>query len=359
MSNQTKRFAGEIGIHYPLHVLNRYSLPELIGLADRAWQTLGKIGFTQIWTNDNLEYRSVLASSAAIVARLPVKLGTAVTVPYFRNPVDLAMAFATISELTNGREISLGLGPGSRSILSHQVDRAKPLTIMAELAVALRKLFAGEALRSDQIPALASYFHLNAEEYALRFKTQSPIRLYYGPSLLKPAVLELIARHFDGVIMQTLYGIADMNASLVRLQSARSQSTLGEPLRKIMLLNASVSRDGQAARQHAKRFVSHIVSGWPDKVLEAKGIDPQAIQAVRRAYAENRGVDYAASLTPDEAVDRLIIAGTAAECTERIAELFSLAAGDEFTQIVIGVPLGPDIPEVIELWGKKILPALR
>lgn len=359
MSNQTKRFAGEIGIHYPLHVLNRYSLPELIGLADRAWQTLGKLGFTQIWTNDNLEYRSVLASSAAIVARLPVKLGTAVTVPYFRNPVDLAMAFATISELTNGREISLGLGPGSRSILSHQVDRAKPLTIMAELAVALRKLFAGEALRSDQIPALASYFHLNAEEYALRFKTQSPIRLYYGPSLLKPAVLELIARHFDGVIMQTLYGIADMNASLVRLQSARSKSTLGEPLRKIMLLNASVSRDGQAARQHAKRFVSHIVSGWPDKVLEAKGIDPQAIQAVRRAYAENRGVDYAASLTPDEAVDRLIIAGTAAECTERIAELFSLAAGNEFTQIVIGVPLGPDIPEVIELWGKKILPALR
>jgi 5,10-methylenetetrahydromethanopterin reductase len=126
-----------------------------------------------------------------------------------------------------------------------------------------------------------------------------------------------------------------------------------------MLLNASVSRDGKAARQHAKRFVSHIVSGWPDEVLEAKGIDPQAIQTVRRAYAENRGVDYAASLTPDEAVDRLIIAGTAAQCSERMAELFSLAARDGFTQVAIGVPLGPDIPEVIDLWGKEILPALR
>jgi hypothetical protein len=69
-------------------------------------------------------------------------------------------------------------------------------------------------------------------------------------------------------------------------------------------------------------------------------------------YADNRGVDYVAWLTPDEVADRLIIAGTAAQCSERIAELFSLAAGDEFTQIVIGVPLGPDIPEVIELWGK-------
>jgi alkanesulfonate monooxygenase SsuD/methylene tetrahydromethanopterin reductase-like flavin-dependent oxidoreductase (luciferase family) len=359
MSNPIKQFTGEIGIHYPLHVLNRYSLPELIGLAETAWQMMGKFGFNQVWTNDNLEYRSVLVSSAAIVMRLPVKLGTAVTVPYFRNPVDLAMAFATISEITNGREISLGLGPGSRSILAHQVERVKPLVIMAELATALRKLFSGESLRSSEIPVLASYFHMNAEQYALRFKTQSPIRLYYGPSLLKPAVLDLIARHFDGVILQTLYGIADMEASLARLQEARAQSSLGEPLRKVMLLNASISRDGQAARQHAKRFVSHVASGWPDEVLKTKGIDPQAIQAVRQAYAENRGVDYAVSLTPDEAVDRLIIAGTPAQCTERIAELFSLAARDGFAQITLGVPLGPDIPEVIDLWGTEILPALR
>jgi len=105
MAKQEKKFTGEIGIHYPLHVLNRYSLPQLIGLAERALQTMGQFGFSQVWTNDNLEYRSVLASSAAIVARLPVKLGTAVTVPYFRNPVDLAMAFQTISELMDGREI--------------------------------------------------------------------------------------------------------------------------------------------------------------------------------------------------------------------------------------------------------------
>jgi alkanesulfonate monooxygenase SsuD/methylene tetrahydromethanopterin reductase-like flavin-dependent oxidoreductase (luciferase family) len=358
MSEPTKQFTGEIGIHYPLHVLNRYSLPELISLAEIAWRTMGKFGFSQVWTNDNLEYRSVLASSAAIVARLPVKLGTAVTVPYFRNPVDLAMAFATISELMDGREISLGLGPGSRSILTHQVERTKPLAIMGELAPALRTLFSGAALKTSEIPVLASYFHLNAEQYALRFRARSPIRLYYGPSLLKPVVLDLIARHFDGVILQTLYGITDMEASLAHLQDARAQSSLAEPLRKVMLINASVSRDGQAARQHAKRFVSHIVSGWPDEVLKLKGIDPQAIQAVRRAYAENRGVDYASTLTPDEAVDRLIIAGTPAQCQSRIAELFSLAAREGFTQIALGVPLGPDIPEVIDLWGKEILPAL-
>jgi hypothetical protein len=39
--------------------------------------------------------------------------------------------------------------------------------------------------------------------------------------------------------------------------------------------------------------------------------------------------------------------------------LFSFAMRHEFSEIVIGVPLGPDIPEVIDLWGKEILPALR
>lgn len=358
MANPSKRFVGEIGLHYPLHVLNRYSLPELIDIAERAWRSLREFGFTRVWTNDNLEYRSVLASSAAILARLPVKLGTAVTVPYFRNPIDVAMAFATMAELSNGRAISLGLGPGSRSILARHVVRAKPLATMAETAVALRTLFSGETLPRDRIPLLAEYFHLNAEHYALRFKTPAPIHLYYGPSLLKPAVLDLIARHFDGVILQTLYGLDDMEASLTRIESARAQFHSLQPLRKTMLVNASVSRDGPAARRHAKRFVSHIASGWPDETLKAKGIDPRAIQAVRRAYRENRGVDAASTLTPDEAVDRLIIAGAADQCVERLRGLFDFAARHSFGEIVIGVPLGPDVPEAIELWSKEILPAL-
>jgi hypothetical protein len=57
MSKSSAQFTGELGIHYPLHVLNRYSLPELIDLADRALKTLGQYNFTRAWTNDNLEYR--------------------------------------------------------------------------------------------------------------------------------------------------------------------------------------------------------------------------------------------------------------------------------------------------------------
>ena len=68
-------FTGEIGIHFPLHVLNRYSLPELITLAERSRNILGQHGFTQVWTNDNLEYRSVLASFSGIGGPAAAKTG--------------------------------------------------------------------------------------------------------------------------------------------------------------------------------------------------------------------------------------------------------------------------------------------
>lgn len=359
MASSSGRYVGEIGIHFPLHVLNRYSLPELIDLARHARLKLEPFGFARVWTNDNLEYRSVLTASAALMARLPLKLGTAITAPYFRNPIDLASAFATLSEIMDGRQIFLGLGPGSRSILAHQVERTRPLTLMAELAGALRALFNGGSIHRDDIPSLAGYFHLNAENYTLRFKPRSPIHLYYGPSLLKPAVLNLIARHFDGVVLQTLYGLRDMEATLASLSRYRGEIAGMPPLSKVMLLNASVSRDAQAARNHAKRFVSHIVSGWPDEVLQHRGIDPESIRSVRQAYAENRGVDHAAALTPDDAVDRLVIAGSAKTCLERIAEMFSLAEREGFTEVALGVPLGPDVGEAIDLWSQDIFPRLR
>jgi hypothetical protein len=58
-------------------------------------------------------------------------------------------------------------------------------------------------------------------------------------------------------------------------------------------------------------------------------------------------------------VDRLIISGTPAECIGRLQNLFQLAAQHGFSEISIGVPLGPDVPEAIDLWGTEILPALQ
>ncbi len=355
-------FNGELGLQCPLHVLNRYSLPELLHLVEHAWSSLKRFNFTRVWTNDNLEYRNIFVASASIVNRVPVRLGTAVTFPYARNPIDMAGAFAALSELMNGQEISLGIGTGTRSIAGEQVEMIKPVTMVAEILHCLKALLAGQEIRRDEFPALSDYFHLKAKSYRLRFKALAPVRLYYGGfGTPGPRLTRIVGENCDGAIRGTrLTRDIEQNLGIFRaFEKARSDSGIQEPMRKVMIVNASISNDRNAARNHAKRFASHVLCDERDDVLEKIGIDLNTIQPLRRAYASNQGVDVGASLVPDQAIDKVVIAGAPKDCVERIASLFEVAERNHFSQVLIGVPLGPDVNEVIDLWGKTILPAVK
>ena len=98
-----KKFNGDVGLQFTLHIANQYSVPEVIRLAE----TARDFGFDQVWVNDNLCHRNIFVVLAATAAKVPIRLGTAILVPYFRNPVDLADSIAAITELTDGRELSI------------------------------------------------------------------------------------------------------------------------------------------------------------------------------------------------------------------------------------------------------------
>jgi len=51
-----------------------------------------------------------------------------------------------------------------------------------------------------------------------------------------------------------------------------------------------------------------------------------------------------------------VFAGTPEECIEHCSELKGHLADLNFDQLVIGVPLGPDIPEALRLLGKEVIP---
>lgn len=83
-------FNGEVGLQFTAHIANHYTVPQWIEIAALAQRH----NFSQLWVNDNLGHRNIFVILAAIAARVLVKLGTAILVPYFRNPVDTADALA-------------------------------------------------------------------------------------------------------------------------------------------------------------------------------------------------------------------------------------------------------------------------
>src|ERR1051325_6929705 len=119
-------FNGQLGLQFVTHLANHYRVPDLVRLARFALDR----GFEHIWVNDNIRYRSQLVVLTAIAAKVPVELGTAIMVPYFHNPLDVADSVAALSELCEGREIGVGIARGDLGQSPQHVQSLKPLAMV-------------------------------------------------------------------------------------------------------------------------------------------------------------------------------------------------------------------------------------
>jgi alkanesulfonate monooxygenase SsuD/methylene tetrahydromethanopterin reductase-like flavin-dependent oxidoreductase (luciferase family) len=170
-------YSGELGLQFTTHIANHYTVPQWIELAELAH----KNNFDQVWVNDNLGYRNVFVILTAIASRVPIKLGTAILVPYFRNPVDTADAFAALSELVDGREISVGIARGDYAQAGNQINLVKPISMVKETVHCMKRLFEGKTVGYRDYPVLSSFYQLKKDSSIhLRFSPKAPIRFYSG-----------------------------------------------------------------------------------------------------------------------------------------------------------------------------------
>ena len=117
------------------------AVPEMVALAQRA----ERAGYDSVWVAETRLTRDAVAPVAAIALGTErLKVGTGIVNVYTRNPVLLALTFATLDELAPGR-IVMGLGAGSPRVLAPQgVEFARPLTRLREYCEVIPRLIAGE-----------------------------------------------------------------------------------------------------------------------------------------------------------------------------------------------------------------------
>jgi alkanesulfonate monooxygenase SsuD/methylene tetrahydromethanopterin reductase-like flavin-dependent oxidoreductase (luciferase family) len=354
-------FNGEVALQFTTHLANHYTVPRWIEIADLA----RRHNFSQLWMNDNLGHRNVFVNLAAIASQVPVKLGTAIMVPYFRNPVDAADALAAISELTGGREISVGIARGDYAQAGHQIDMVKPIAMVKETVECLQRLFAGDAVCYGDYPALASYFHLKpGATMRLGFAPQAPIRFYTGGN--GPRIMEIAGRIMDGVLIGGFYiplvRSGKLRALLDKAEQGRQQAGRQTPLRKVCEINVSVSRDGEKARIFPRRYIAHMLLvldalGFSDEDFSSLGIEPQAVAKVKQAFDDGQTIETVAPLISDGMLDAGFIAGTPAQCRPALEEMCARAQEYGFDQICLA-KLGPDYSESIQILAKELLPGI-
>lgn len=278
-------------------------------------------------------YRDGAALAAAIGSRTnTVRLGTSVFPIYTRTPFQLAMATATLEEVSSGRMGYLGLGLGYRSrtetYFGMKIER--PLARMREYVEIIRLLLSGEDtsyqgqfFRFDGFPKL----------------TPQPLAvpIYFGSS--GPRMIGLAGQIADGVILNSLPTREHIQHVKEALRQGAERA--GRDPASLTIASSviySVSDDLNEAITAAKEDVLFYL-GYPEinPILEQSGLMDVG-EEIRQVYRE-RGKEAALALVTRPLLDSLAVYGNAERCREGLKAL--MGAGIDLPIIrVSNVPYG-------------------
>jgi 5,10-methylenetetrahydromethanopterin reductase len=337
--------------------------PETAAYAKRA---ISQYPFEKIWLPDHLTHENVFVSLAAIIAETSAHVGTSVTNPFCRTPVDLASSFAALSHLAGERGITIGIGGGSPS--SDMIRKRGRVGVLREIVLFLRELFAGRKATLGDFPHLADFFRLDPVAQALlRFPPDDPPEIFVAAA--GPQTLRVAGEVGDGLILSNfsfptaLLRQGALAAIAAKVQEGRSARKDGSGFTKVLHLHVSVARDGGHARRFGRHMASRaLIQGHLRRQSFMRlAVPAETAAAVQEAYQQGKSLDDMEALVSDRLIEEsgIIIAGTPRDCIEQLDETLRLAKPHRFDILDIASPLGPDWNEAIDIICQEILPELQ
>ena len=280
---------------------------EIADCAERA----EALGYESAWVAEGHggDQFAILAACALRTRR--IRLGTAISSVFVRTAPTIAMAAATVDELSGGRFV-LGLGSSHRVQVGpeHGVEYARPLDRIRDTVAIVRTL-----LREHDVSHAGETVRI--ERFNLWFRPlrgELPVYL----SALFPKMLELTGEIADGVIL-TRSTLATAAAARARIAAGAARAGRDAAAIEITsLLPASVSSDRETALAAARPGLAFYAGFFPryNRLLAESGF-PEEAAAVARAWAAGDSAGAARAVT-DDMIAATGIAGTVAECRDRL-----------------------------------------
>jgi alkanesulfonate monooxygenase SsuD/methylene tetrahydromethanopterin reductase-like flavin-dependent oxidoreductase (luciferase family) len=348
----------ESGLQLHLPTYRNLPLHQLLKLGQQAHAG----GVQQLWVTDNLQSRNAFVVLAALAGVVPVRLGTAVLVQYFRSPLDVADAAAAVSELMDGRELTLGISRGNPN--THLlVDSPKPVTMLRETAQALHQLLAGERVQFSSYPLLAAYFNIVPERsYQLNFAPRSPVPLYCGGNA--PLSLAVAGSSMDGIVFGWTFLAAARSGRLGGLLEIAEHAALEAgrpvPLPRVAEIKIYVDESDAAARAYCRqavagRMLGLFERGYTGDEYARLGVEYADIQRLFEAGLAGASGPALSDLITDSMIDALFVAGDPTRCRERLLEVSQLAREHGFHQLMFS-EIGRDVETSVRLLCDQIIP---
>lgn len=297
-----------------------------------------ELGFDQIWVSNDLFWRSapvLLAAAARATSR--IQLGAGVFNPVSMHVSEIAMASATLHEVSEGR-FRLGLGAGADEFLEWAGMAPEPP--LARTRRALREL---RALLAGGVPEgwrREAYLRTGA----------APVPIYVGA--MGPKMLELAGEQADGALPLLFPPEHYLTAAGQVAAGATRAGRAPGSLDVAACVWCSIDADAGRAKRALAEKIAYYGASFSAYLLERASLSRADFQPIQTAMAEGESERAAGLVTPP--MLQLGIAGGADEVIARCQTLLDAGA----RHLSFGPPLGPDPEAAIAVLGRQVLPKL-
>jgi 5,10-methylenetetrahydromethanopterin reductase len=261
-------------------------------------------------------YRDASVLSSAIANNTTkIKLGSSVYPIPTRTPFQIAMATATLNEVSNKRVDFIGLGIGYRARIEQYfgLKIKNSLSKMKEYAEIIQGLLSG-----NDFSYKGKYFDF--QDFPKLVSEPSNISILLGASGDK--MLKLAGKIADGVILNSIgteqyfkHAISVLNNSA---REANRDTNSFEMASSVIYSVADKHQDAIDAARHDVLF--YVLYPELDPVIE-KTPYVQKVAEIRKANSKGESSE-ALSLISDDMVEDLSVSGTRKECRDKIRKLY-------------------------------------
>jgi 5,10-methylenetetrahydromethanopterin reductase len=285
-----------------------------------------------------------------------IELGPCVSDPFCRIPAMLAVAVASLDELSGGRAV-LVLGAGGSGFAEMHLERRHVNAALRETVAMIRGLFSGERVTFE-----GRLYRLTDAQ--LRFDVRPDIPILIASR--SPLNLELAGEMADGAVIATYASTPQLAFAIERVRAgAKKAGRRLEDVRLISWVYTSISDDGREAVDNVRPFVTQaLVNTAPAAypvILE--GFD-QALPAFLNQCRERgrAGLESAyrdrTHLT-DEVIKRFSLAGTAEDCVERIKQITAFGINEIWLRCFSAPRSEVEHEKVIVPFAEKVMPRFQ
>jgi 5,10-methylenetetrahydromethanopterin reductase len=292
-------------------------------------------GFASVWFAENPFQRGVLATAGACaIATRRVRIGVGVVNPYGRHPTLIAMEFAALDELSEGRAV-LGIGSGiAVSVWRMGFSDNRPVSATSEAIAIIRAMLAG-----DIVTHRGRVFSIDSAR--LGFRPLRPDLPIYMAAAGEPA-LKTCGDVTDGLIISNLTPPRSSERLAGIVAEAAARAGRSRP-HIVQYVPCSAHADSDAARAAIKTVIGEMLTSlwpvgddWPpakERIVADSGIPRQDFAvALDRLRLGNNAV----AVLDERFVAAFAIAGTARECLEQ-ASRYRKAGVDELALTFAGL----------------------